>query len=138
MDGKMELGATTETVEVTNATPLLQADSSSVSTLVTENAVQNIPLNGRNFINLVQVQPGVNSATPSGLGSGTRADDRRLSSTYSANGQSDLQNNALIDGMDNNERVTGSPAVRPSIDASVIAPGRSAHSHRTTGESRIT
>jgi len=37
----------------------LQTDSSSVSSVVTEQAVQELPLNGRNFVNLVQIQPGL-------------------------------------------------------------------------------
>ena len=51
------------------------------------------------------------------MSSGNRPDDRRLSSNYSANGQSDEINNNLIDGMDNNERLIGTIGVRPSIDA---------------------
>ncbi|WP_433983931.1 carboxypeptidase-like regulatory domain-containing protein [Tunturiibacter empetritectus] len=58
---KMELGNVAETVEVTAAAPLLQTDSSTVQSTVTEQSVQNLPLNGRNFINLVQMQPGVNA-----------------------------------------------------------------------------
>jgi hypothetical protein len=85
--------------------------------LITDRAVQNLPLNGRNFINLVQLAPGVTEGLPDAMNSGTRPDDRRQTSSYSANGQTDEVNNNLIDGMDNNERFIGTIGVRPSIDA---------------------
>ena len=116
-NGVMETGAVNETVEVTSAPPLLQTDSSSLTFAVTEQAVQDLPLNGRNFVNLVQIQPGINQGSPSAIGSGTRPDDRRQSSVISANGQNDLFNNEMIEGMDNNEREQGFIGVRPSIDA---------------------
>src|SRR5207244_5806187 len=79
--------------------------------------VQDLPLNGRNVIQLVELSPGVNPSMSNSMSSGNRPDDRRLSSNYSANGQSDEINNNLIDGMDNNERIIGTIGVRPSIDA---------------------
>jgi len=86
-----------------------------VSSVVTEQAVQELPLNGRNFVNLVQIQPGLTAGQPGAIGSGNRPDDRRASSVVSANGQSDLFNNEMIEGMDNNERERGSIGVRPSL-----------------------
>jgi len=88
-----------------------------VQSTVTEQSVQDLPLNGRNFINLVQLQPGVNAGSPSAISSGQRPNDRAATSTVSANGQSDLYNNQMIDGMDNNVRAQGLIGVSPSIDA---------------------
>ena len=110
-------GTAAETVTVTADASLLQRESSSLTSVVTEQPVQDLPLNGRNVINLVQIQPGVNAGSPDAISSGQRPDDRRLTSTISANGQSDLYNNQLVDGMDNNEREQGVIGVRPSIDA---------------------
>ena len=62
-NANMEPGNVEETVEVTSAAPLLQTDSSTVQSTVTERSVQDLPLNGRNFINLVQAQPGVNAGS---------------------------------------------------------------------------
>jgi len=110
-------GTASDTVTVTADVSLLQRETSSLTSVVTEQPVQDLPLNGRNVINLVQIQPGVNAGSPDAISSGQRPDDRRLTSTISANGQSDLYNNQLIDGMDNNEREQGVIGVRPSIDA---------------------
>lgn len=117
LDAKMTLGGSNETVEVNTSSPVLQTDSSAVASTVTERAVQDLPLNGRNYINLAQLIPGANEGPPAGLSSGNRPDDRRQTSSVSVNGQSDIINDQLIDGMDNNERVIGSIGVRPSIDA---------------------
>ncbi|MGI4755428.1 MAG: carboxypeptidase regulatory-like domain-containing protein, partial [Janthinobacterium lividum] len=116
-DEKLTIGGSSETVEVTSAAPVLQTDSSVIASTVTERAVQDLPLNGRNYVQLVQITPGANEGGPNGLGSGQRPDDRRQSSSVSANGQSDVINNNLIDGLDNNERFIGTIGVRPSIDA---------------------
>lgn len=118
IDAQLTVGNAGESVLVNGATaPALQTDSSTVQSSVSEKAVQDLPLNGRNFINLVQLAPGVNAGNPVGIPAGGAPDDRRQSSEVAANGQSYLQNNQLIDGLDNNERQQGVIGVRPSIDA---------------------
>ncbi|MBS1823075.1 MAG: TonB-dependent receptor [Acidobacteria bacterium] len=116
-DARMDIGATGEVVTVDAAPPALHTDSAALITTVTEKATQELPLNGRNFINLVQVTPGATEGLNNGLASGNRPDDRRQTSSISMNGQADMMNNQTIDGIDNNERVIGSIGVRPSVDA---------------------
>jgi hypothetical protein len=136
VDTQMAVGSTT-TIEVSTAAPALQTDSSSIASTVTERAVQDLPLNGRNYINLTQIVPGANEGTPGGLSSGNRPDDRRQSSAVSLNGQSDVINDQMIDGMDNNERIIGTIGVRPSIDAiaevRILTNSFSADSGRSAG-----
>ena len=117
LDAVLEAGARTDTVQVGSAAPVLQTDVSAVHDVVTAHAVRDLPLNGRNYVHLVQVAAGANPGPPNGLSSGTRPDDRRQSSTVSVNSQPDVYNNFLIDGVDNNERQQGTQAIRPSIDA---------------------
>jgi hypothetical protein len=116
-DAKLQVGTIAETITVTASAPLLQTDTSTLSSLVTEKAVQDLPVNGRNFVRLVQLAPGANEGLPNSLASGTRPDDRRQTSAISINGALDNQNNQMIDGMDNNERAIGTIGVKPSIDA---------------------
>jgi hypothetical protein len=117
IDTVLAVGATTQSVEVTGAAPALQTDSSALASTVTERSVEDLPLNGRNYITLTQLVPGANEGTPNGLASGNRPDDRRQASIVSVNGQSDAINDEMIDGQDNNERLIGTIGVRPSIDA---------------------
>lgn len=117
VDAKMEVGEQTQTIEVTGTAPALQTDTSTISGSISEQAVQDIPLNGRNFMNLAQTAPGASEGNPQGFGTGTRPDDRRQSSQITVNAQNDSVNNKTIDGMDNNEAVIGTIGVQPSIDA---------------------
>jgi hypothetical protein len=116
-DATLTIGESSQTVEVIAQTPLLQADSATVSSTITDHAVQDLPLNGRNFIQLVQLVPGANEGPGNGLTSGGRPDDRRPTNGFSVNGFDDILNNEVIDGIDNNERVIGTIGVKPSIDA---------------------
>ena len=117
IDASLEVGSVAETIEVVATAAVLQTDSSTVQEVVTERAVQDLPLNGRNYVNLVQMAAGANAGPTNGLGSGNRPDDRRQTSTVSVNGQNDMYNNYMIDGLDNNERHQGTQSIRPSIDA---------------------
>ncbi|HMF76342.1 MAG TPA: carboxypeptidase regulatory-like domain-containing protein [Bryobacteraceae bacterium] len=117
VNAQLTTGEASSTVDVTSQSPLLQSDSSVLQDVIGQKAVQDLPLNGRNFIQLAQLTVGANEGPPGGLTSGQRPDDRRQSSSISVNGQSDILNNQLVDGMDNNERVTGTIGVRPSVEA---------------------
>jgi hypothetical protein len=117
VDAQMQVGEVTQTLEIEAQAVALQTDSSTVGALVTTRAVEDLPVNGRNFIRLVQLAPGATESVQSSLGGGTRPDDRRQTSTVSANGQTDSANNFLLDGMDNNERAIATIIVKPSIDA---------------------
>ena len=59
VDAKLQVGAATETIEVTTQPPLLQTDSGTVSSQVEGKVVQQMPLNGRNVMNLLAITPGV-------------------------------------------------------------------------------
>src|SRR5262249_61169664 len=101
LDAQLQGGDIGQTVEVaTEATPL-QTDSSTIG--VTIQAVADLPMNGRNFVTLVQFTPGATPSVQSSLGSGTRPDDRRQTSSISAHSQNDSANHFLLDGIDNNE-----------------------------------
>jgi hypothetical protein len=117
VDATLVAGGSNETVEVTAQPSALQTDSTNVGSDIDSKAVADLPLNGRNVYGLIQVAPGVNAGAPNSLTSGTRPDDRRQSSSVSANGQYELVNNNLIDGLDNNERFKGLILLRPSVEA---------------------
>jgi len=116
-DVHMQTGGQTDVVNVDATTPLLQADSATVSSTVTAKAVQDLPLNGRNFVQLVQLVPGANEGPGNGLSSGGRPDDRRTNAAgLSVNGQDDTLNNWVVDGVDDNERIIGSIGVKPNVE----------------------
>ena len=59
MDIRLELGDVVQTLEVTAAAPLLQATTGTVSLVVEQKKVVTLPLDGRNFIPLLALSPGV-------------------------------------------------------------------------------
>jgi Carboxypeptidase regulatory-like domain len=118
VDAKLEIGEVSQTVEISDTSaPALQTDTSTVESTLAPAQVEELPLNGRNFVGLVATTPGIAEGGSSGISSGTRPDDRRQSSDITANGQPDNNNNYMIDGIDDNERMIGTVLVRPSIDA---------------------
>jgi hypothetical protein len=116
VDARLEAGAISEAVLVTADAPLLQTDTSTVGATITSKAVADLPLNGRNFIELVRLQPGVSAGPSNALTSGTRPDSRRQGSSFSANGQPEGANQMLLDGLDNTAGGAGL-AMRPSVEA---------------------
>src|SRR5207244_3026886 len=64
VDVKLEVGQVTQSIDVTAAPPLLQTASGEVSFNVDERRITALPLDGRNFILLVALSPGV--ALPNG------------------------------------------------------------------------
>ncbi len=59
IDAVMQVGEVSQVVEVTSETPLLQAETSSLGTVVDQREANELPLNGRNIYNLATVTPSV-------------------------------------------------------------------------------
>jgi Carboxypeptidase regulatory-like domain/TonB-dependent Receptor Plug Domain len=70
VDASLQVGSATETIEVTSEAPLLSTQSSSLNYGVQSRQVQQLPLNGRNVLNLMSLVPGV---VPQGNTSGNPA-----------------------------------------------------------------
>ncbi len=116
-DIRLTTGTASETVTVEAQTPLLQADNATVSSTVTAKAMQDLPLNGRNFVQLVALMPGATEGPGNGLSSGGRPDDRRTNAAgLSVNGQDESLNNWIVDGIDDNERVIGTVGIKPNVE----------------------
>ncbi len=120
LDFTLEVGAVSDTVEVTGAPPPIDSDTSSIGQVIGTRAVEDLPLNGRNFVQLAILGPGVVGVGFGAKGtimSGTRPDDLRPGSELFSNGNRENSNNFLMDGIDNNERLTLSITLRPSVEA---------------------
>jgi hypothetical protein len=89
---QLQVGDVTQTVEVAAQSPALQTDSATLSTVVAAQSVQDLPLNGRNYVTLVQSTVGVAIGPSNSILSGTRPDERRQTANISANGQNEVFN----------------------------------------------
>jgi len=117
VDFTLELGAVTETMNVTEAPPIVQADSSELGQVITGATVQELPLNGRNFAQLVWLVPDVTPGAPTEALSGQSALNPRGASNFNPLGQSSGANGWLVDGIDNNEYTFNTIIVMPAVEA---------------------
>jgi hypothetical protein len=116
-DISLKIGSVSQTVEVTDAPPLLQTETSSLGTIETEKRIVDLPLNGRNFFKLAFLGPGANEgATGTSAGAGS-TDNNRPGTSISVNGLRIFDNNFLLDGMDNNEFGNGTVVIQPPPDS---------------------
>lgn len=109
----LKTGEATETVTVTDAPPLLQTEEGSTGQVIETKAINDTPLNGRNWVFIAQLTACVDP--PSGSRGSGNGD-------FNANGQRAEQNNFILDGVDNNNNVVdflngASFIVRPPPDA---------------------
>src|SRR6202042_1814296 len=120
LDVVLNVGTVTESVQVTSALPLLQSENASVGQVISTQAINELPLNGRNMAQLAIIAPGVtglNYAQTGTIGSGVRPDELRPGgTTIEANGARDSANKLLLDGIDNTEMIAQTFIVRPSVE----------------------
>jgi hypothetical protein len=90
----LPVGATSESVTVDSASPPINTSNASVSTVVDHTFVENIPLNGRSFQDLISMTPGVVTQSPQTSGQVVGG-----SGDFSVNGQRTQSNYYTIDGV---------------------------------------
>src|SRR5712671_3704950 len=112
LDIPMQLGGSTETVEVSGAAELVDTTSTQLGAVVTGRAVSQLPLAQRDTYQLLQLQPGVQSQV--GLDT-VYGSDR--AGVVSVNGGRGRDNNFTVNGGDGNDQFAGLPAIQPSPDA---------------------
>lgn len=113
IDIQLQPGSVNQTVTVDAAPPLMQTEQASVGDVVSTTTINNLPLNGRNWVYIAQLSAGV---TPTGASRAGGTGD------FNANGQRAQQNNFILDGVDDNINVVdfmngASYVVRPPPDA---------------------
>ncbi len=85
--------------------------------MIEEKQVNDLPLNGRNFIQLAYLSPGVNAGPSNIVQGGGIPENERASGAIQVNGLTATNNNFLLNGFDNNEQQIGFEVVQPSVDA---------------------
>jgi hypothetical protein len=122
VDFSLVVGSVQERVVVTAAEPLVESETSSLGQVIDESRVHQLPLNGRDFIQLAYLSPGVNMG-PASTGStgnvqqGDIPEDERGNGSIQVNGLWATNNNYLLNGFDNNEQQIGFELIEPPIDA---------------------
>src|ERR1700742_4116776 len=117
VDFALETGGASETVEVTSAPPLIRLDSSELGEVVGKREVQNLPLNGRNFAQLVYLVPGVTPGQAAENLSGSSSFNPRAASNFNALGSQANANAWVVDGIDDNEWTFNTVMIQPSVES---------------------
>jgi Carboxypeptidase regulatory-like domain len=115
-DGTLSVGETSQTVTVEATTQLLESETSTVSNLRTEEEVKDLPLNGRNFTELLGLGAGVVPAQTQIVS--IPYTQQRGPSSYAFSGLRFQENRLLLDGIGDNENHNGlAVVIFPPIDA---------------------
>ncbi len=115
---KMVVGASSQTINVTADAPQVDTTSGTLSQVIDEDRVVDLPLNGRNAASLITLVAGVSSASNEGNGT-----DQGIGKTFpaavvtTANGTSPQQQNYLLDGGNNVDEMTNANGPFPFPDA---------------------
>src|SRR3954447_9202827 len=123
LDIKLQVGSVSETITVDASAAQLQTETSSVGTVIDAGKIVELPLNGRNFIQLAQLIPGVQAGTPGsitvrrGRGSVGQTDSAYGSTAASANGSRDTANRFYIDGVEVMDYDAMTYSFSPSVDS---------------------
>ncbi len=105
----LELGETTQSVTIEAQVPLLNTSTNALGQVIDDRTTQQLPLNGRNYMQLSLLTPGV---VPSA----------NKDQSFSAYGNRGMQNQYLLDGGSNQSQIRGidnhqRDALRPSLEA---------------------
>ncbi|MDE3166064.1 MAG: TonB-dependent receptor, partial [Acidobacteriota bacterium] len=117
LDFQMQVGGVAEQVEVTAGAPLLATENATVGTVIENRRIVELPLNGRNYLQLVALSPNVNASFASAGQAGSRQGGDRSSQQLSIAGNRREWNYFTLDGVDNTDVNFNTYIFMPSIDA---------------------
>src|SRR6516162_1283828 len=109
VDFSLQIGEVLERLVVTTGTPIVQSETSSVGTVIDNQKVVELPLNGRQFESLAQLVPGSLSPAPGSVLS--------FRGGFNAAGARETANSNILDGVDNNDPAINNFTLRPILDA---------------------
>ena len=117
LDFNLNVGNVSEVIEVTGGAPVLETETANIGAVVENRRIVELPLNGRNYLQLVSLIPGATTnARPPGVAQ-LRMGGARSDFTVSVSGQRLAFNRYTLDGIENTDVNFASYLVLPSIDA---------------------
>src|SRR5260370_14651926 len=116
IDFKLEVGEITQQVEVTGGAPLLNTETAALGTVIENRRIVDLPLNGRNYLQLVTLSPNVTTEGGAG-GAGGLQGGARSNTSLSIAGQRLEYNRYTLDGVENTDPNFNSYIIQPSVDA---------------------
>jgi len=117
VDLALAVGQATQTVEVSANAALLTTDNATVGTVIEEQRIMNLPLNGRSFFSLVALSPNVTYGFTPAAQAGNRLGGSRGSLTIALSGSRSTWQNYTLDGITNTDIDFNTYILQPSVDA---------------------
>jgi hypothetical protein len=118
IDFQLKVGSVAETVEVSGGAPLLATENATVGTVIENKRIVDLPLNGRNFIQLIALSPNVSANFANSGGQATsRQGGDRTQQEFSVAGMRREFNYYTLDGIANSDVNFNTYLFLPSIDA---------------------
>src|SRR5215510_3944290 len=117
IDLNLELGEVTNVVEITGGAPLLQSENASIGTFIENRSIVELPLNGRNYLQLTSLIPGATTNGPSSSQGKQRMGGQRNGFALNVSGQRIHFNHYSLDGVENTDLNFNSYMLLPSVDA---------------------
>lgn len=110
IDVTMQIGTALEKIEVSTEAPAVQVSTSDISAVVNATTVRELPLNGRSWTDLAELQPGVSTIqTQPTFAAGTDRGNRGFGQQLTISGARPQQNNYRLDGVSLNDYANGAP-----------------------------
>jgi hypothetical protein len=117
LDFTLQLGQISESVQVEASAAQLQVENTTVGTVIENKRIVELPLNGRNYLQLVALTPNVTTLSPSAGQAGARQGGDRASQSISVAGQRTMFTYFSLDGVNNTDPNFNTYVVLPSIVA---------------------
>jgi Carboxypeptidase regulatory-like domain/TonB dependent receptor-like, beta-barrel len=117
IDLNLEIGEVTNVVEITGGAPVLQSENASIGTVIENRSIVELPLNGRNYLQLTSLIPGATTNGPSSSQGKQRMGGQRNSFALNVSGQRIHFNHYSLDGIENTDLNFNSYMLLPSIDS---------------------
>ncbi len=117
LDVVLQVGQAGETIDVAATADLLQSETATIGTVVENKIITDLPLNGRQYLNLVALSPNVNTLSPAAGQAASRQGGDRASQAISTGGQRIMFDYYTLDGVNNTDPNFNTYVALPSIDA---------------------
>jgi len=117
LDFELSVGQVSESIEVFANATLVNSENATVGTVINNKVITELPLNGRNYLDLAALAPNVSFGFPAAGQAGSRQGGVRANESIAVAGQRASYNRFTLDGVENTDPNFNTFVVLPSIDA---------------------